>query len=71
MLIGQFQLKSEFRSQFIVALIAVRNRSSQEPRCLGIRLFEDKQTNMFFGYELFTDEEAIAFHRSQPYALVI
>ena len=68
--IGQFEVKPAFRSQFKEALMTVKKGSVEEPGCLGIRLFEDKQNpNMFFGYELFTGEEAVAFHRSQPYEL--
>lgn len=68
--IGQFEVKPAFRSRFKEALIAVKKGSVTEPGCLGIRLFEDMQNpNMFFGYELFTGEEAVAFHRTQPYEL--
>lgn len=68
--IGQFEVKPEYRVQFLEALIGVRNGSATEDGCLGIRLFKDKQNpNMFFGYELFTNEDAVTVHRSQPYEL--
>lgn len=68
--IGQFQAKPEHRDKFKKALMEVVKGSLKEPGCLGIRLFEDKHNpNMFFGYEQFTDEAAVAHHRSQPYEL--
>ena len=68
--IGQFDVKPAFVAQFKAALIVVKNGSADESGCLGIRLFEDLQNpNMFFGYELFMDKDAVAFHRSQPYEL--
>lgn len=68
--IGQFEAKPEYREEVKNALMEVVKGSINEPGCLGIRLFEDKHNpNMFFGYEQFSDEEAVAFHRNQSYEL--
>lgn len=68
--IGQFLAKPEHRDELKNALKEVVKGSLKEPGCLGIRLFEDKNNpNLFFGYEQFTDEAAVAHHRTQPYEL--
>jgi quinol monooxygenase YgiN len=66
--IVKFDVKPEHAATFKAALVENKKGADQETGCLELKLFVDNANpSLFFAYERFEDEAAVAHHTQQPY----
>jgi len=66
--IVKFEIKPEHIETFKAALIIDKQGADNEQGCFELRLFQDKnQAGVFFAYERFKDQAALAAHAEQHY----
>ncbi|MDO6561787.1 putative quinol monooxygenase [Amphritea sp. 1_MG-2023] len=64
----KFSIKPEFSEAFAAALSVNKKGVAQEPGNLEMRLYRDNANpNLFFAYDRWQDEAALATHMQQPY----
>ncbi len=64
-IIVRFQVKPEFRDEFVAIAKVDANGSVSEPGCRRFDILEDtREPNTFFFYEVYTGEDALKAHQA-------